>query len=446
MSNYWIERQAKAQNTLTDRGIAATEEQLKKYYSHTMKTVIRLFELTYSRVAESAINMGREPTPADLYKLDAYWKLQGELAHELEKLGTKQAKLYSRNFMEEWQTIYKNVALPNGSPFTHIDTEQAQKMINAIWCADGKSWKQRIWTNTEKLQAALNEGLTESVIAGVNPDKLKARLMEDFNVSYGRADALVRTEMAHIQTTAAEQRYKDAGVKKVQVWAKEDERLCEICGDKHEKEITIGSGEQMPPFHTKCRCCIVPVIDDKEEKPKKTINKKPLNSLGQEIQFDDKLDTEKWKETKEILLELTNEYDTRLTKIVIGGAQNAAGTVDMGGLMRLNTTDKATTIHEFAHTIAFEALSKYGVVDNKAFWKEIAAVRRAYRKNVGDNSNNWISTYEHSNKALDEFFAEAFTHAKLYEMDIDKPSKYGDDYTYSHQVLDITNKYFKKPI
>ena len=163
--------------------------------------------------------------------------------------------------MEHWQTIYKNVALPNGSPFTHIDTEQAQKMINAIWCADGKSWKQRIWTNTEKLQAALNEGLTESVIAGVNPDKLKARLMDEFNVSYGRADALVRTEMAHIQTTAAEQRYKDAGVKKVQVWAKEDERLCEICGQKHEKEITLGSGELMPPFHTKCRCCIVPVIE-----------------------------------------------------------------------------------------------------------------------------------------------------------------------------------------
>ena len=261
MSEYWYDRQAKAQNALTDKGIEATEAQLKKYYSHTMRTVIRLFEDTYNRAAESAMNMGREPTPADLYKLDTYWKLQGQLAHELEKLGAKQEKLYSRNFMELWQTIYKNIAIPGGETFTHIDTQQAQQLINAIWCADGQSWKQRIWKNTERLREALNEGLTESVIAGVNPDKLKNRLMKDFNVSYGRADALVRTEMAHIQTTAAEQRYKDAGIKKVQVWAKEDESLCEICGDKHENEITIGTGEQLPPFHTKCRCCIVPVIE-----------------------------------------------------------------------------------------------------------------------------------------------------------------------------------------
>lgn len=260
MSEYWVERQAKAQNALTDKGIAATEKQLQKYYASTMRRVIDLFELTYSRVADSAINMGREPTPADLYKLDTYWQLQGQLAAELEKLGNKQAKLYSKNFMEHWQTIYKNVAIPGGEVFTHIDTEQARKMINAIWCADGQTWSNRIWKNTERLKEALNEGLTDSVIAGVNPDKLKARLVDEFNVSYNRADALVRTEMAHIQTTAAEQRYKDAGIKRVQVWAKEDERLCKVCGKLHEQYYTLG--EKLPiPAHTKCRCCIVPVIE-----------------------------------------------------------------------------------------------------------------------------------------------------------------------------------------
>ena len=261
MSNYWIDRQARAQNALTDKGIEATERELQRYYSRTMNRVMRLFEIVYNRVAESAINNGREPTPADLYRLDAYWQLQAQLSHELEALGDKQANLFSRRFMEQWQTIYKNVALPGGEVFTHIDTAQARQMINAIWCADGKTWAQRIWKNTERLREALNEGLTDSVIAGINPDKLKQRLMDDFQVSYGRADAIVRTEMAHIQTTAAEQRYKDAGIEKVQVWAKEDERLCDICGKLHEKTIVIGSGEEMPPFHTKCRCCIVPVID-----------------------------------------------------------------------------------------------------------------------------------------------------------------------------------------
>ena len=260
MSDYWIERQARAQNALTDKGIAATEKQLQRYYATTMNKVMSLFEIVYNRAAESAINNGRQPTPADLYRLDAYWKLQAELAHELEKLGDKQARLYSRNFMEHWQTIYKNIAIPGGETFTHIDTEQARQMINAIWCADGQTWSNRIWRNTDKLREALNEGLTESVIAGVNPDKLKNRLMDEFQVSYNRADAIVRTEMAHIQTSAAEQRYKDAGIEKVQVWAKEDERLCEICGKLHEQTYMLG--EKLPiPAHTKCRCCIVPVIE-----------------------------------------------------------------------------------------------------------------------------------------------------------------------------------------
>ena len=260
MSDYWVDRQARAQNALTDKGIEATERQLRRYYQGTMNRIMNLFETVYNRVAESAINNGREPTPADLYRLDAYWQLQGQLAHELERLGDRQARLYSRNFMNHWETIYRNVAIPSGGTFTHIDKEQAQKMIDAIWCADGQSWSNRIWKNTDLLREALNEGLTESVIAGVNPDKLKQRIMEQFNVSYNRADALVRTEMAHIQTAAAEQRYKDAGIEKVQVWAKEDERLCEICGKLHEKTFIVG--EKLPiPAHTKCRCCIVPVVD-----------------------------------------------------------------------------------------------------------------------------------------------------------------------------------------
>ena len=259
-SNYWIDRQARAQNALTDKSIAQTEKQLIKYYSHTSRRIMDSFELTYNRVVDAAMNQGREPTPADLYKLDSYWQLQTELTKELEKLGAKQQALYNRQFMDLWQTVYKNIALPSGAAFSGIDTAAAQQMINQIWCADGLTWSQRIWNNTEKLMEALNEGLTESVVAGVNPNKLKERLMAEFNVSYNRADALVRTEMAHIQTKAAEQRYKDSGVKKVHIWAREDERLCDICGKLHEKEYTLG--QQIPvPAHPKCRCCIVPVID-----------------------------------------------------------------------------------------------------------------------------------------------------------------------------------------
>ena len=45
---------------------------LSKYYSTAAKTVVAEFERTYLKVL-NAVEDGRAPTPADLYKLDTYW-------------------------------------------------------------------------------------------------------------------------------------------------------------------------------------------------------------------------------------------------------------------------------------------------------------------------------------------------------------------------------------
>jgi hypothetical protein len=47
----------------------------------------------------------------------------------------------------------------------------------------------------------------ETVITGKPSAKLRKLLMDDFGVSYRQADRIVRTELAHIQTQAAQKRY-----------------------------------------------------------------------------------------------------------------------------------------------------------------------------------------------------------------------------------------------
>ena len=84
-------------------------------------------------------------------------------------------------------------------------------------------------------------------------------LRERFNVSYSRADALVRTELAHVQTEAAKQRYKDYGLDEVEIWADPDERTCPVCEKLHKKVYPVGANVPIPA-HPRCRCCIVPVI------------------------------------------------------------------------------------------------------------------------------------------------------------------------------------------
>jgi SPP1 gp7 family putative phage head morphogenesis protein len=186
--------------------------------------------------------------------------MQGQLRRELQKLGDKQISTMSKIFELHFFDIYYSIAIPSKDAFTTINREGAMQLINAIWCADGKSFSERVWDNVNSLVETLNEGLVDCVITGRKTSQLKKDLQERFGVSYSRADSVVRTEMSHIQNTAAKQRYEDYGVEEFEVWADKDERLCEICGKLHKKRYPVGSPSPVP-VHPRCRCSIIPVVD-----------------------------------------------------------------------------------------------------------------------------------------------------------------------------------------
>lgn len=257
--NYWLERSVKAQQALTEKSIKETEKQLKKYYGKSMEKIIGQFEKTYNKILLSK-SEGKEPTVADLYKLDTYWQMQGQLRAELQKLGDKQISLLSKNFELHFFDIYYSFGIPGEEAFSTIDAALVQQLINQIWVADGTSWSQRVWNNTDKLQQALNDNLMNAVITGVKSGELKKLLVNEFNVSYERADSLVRTEIAHIQTQAAQKRYEDYGIQEVEVLVDEDERTCPICSKLEGKRVPI-HGVMPIPAHPRCRCAIIPVVE-----------------------------------------------------------------------------------------------------------------------------------------------------------------------------------------
>lgn len=257
--DYWVDRSIKAQQALTNKSIRETEKQLKKYYGNSMEKILGQFEKTYNKILLSK-SEGKEPTPADLYKLDTYWQLQGQLRAELQKLGDKQISLLSKNFELHFFDIYYAFAIPGEEAFSTLDTALVQQLINQIWVADGSSWSQRVWNNTNKLQQALNDNLLNAVIGGFKSGELKKLLVNDFNVSFERADSLVRTEIAHIQTQAAQKRYEDYGLQEVEVLVDEDERTCPICSKLEGKRFPI-HGTMPIPAHPRCRCALLPVVD-----------------------------------------------------------------------------------------------------------------------------------------------------------------------------------------
>lgn len=263
--NYWEKRTLEAQQAITDRNIKDIEKQVAKYYKTAASNTVGGFLITYNKILQQ-IEKGQTPTPALLYKLDTYWQQQGQLKQELQRLGDKQTELYIKKFKEQFYDIYNSFAIKDDTNFHYISDDTVEQVIKYIWCADGKSFSDRVWNNTDKLQQALNDELINCVLTGKSPRQLRERLMYQFNVSYGRADSLVRTELAHIQTKAAEQRYNDMGVKYVQVWADKDERRCDICGKLHTQVYVLGRDKIPIPAHTNCRCTLIPVTKPQEGK------------------------------------------------------------------------------------------------------------------------------------------------------------------------------------
>lgn len=168
------------------------------------------------------------------------------------------------------------------------------------------------------------------------------------------------------------------------------------------------------------------------------LEKQRANQSGQ-VQYHERIR----EATRNLIESLVNEYNTRLKTVTIG-AEKAAGDTDLAGVrIRLSNQQSSTVIHEFAHTLANTDAERYGLTNDKEFWKEIKKTRREYTKAVDEDHSKSISFYANDRK-VDEFFAEAFTHAKMRELGLTIPDKYGKDFTYSQQVLDTVKKYFGK--
>lgn len=175
----------------------------------------------------------------------------------------------------------------------------------------------------------------------------------------------------------------------------------------------------------------------------KKVEKPAINVFGKEITFDAKIEENgRFNQSVTMIKQLSARYKTKLQEVKVG-SQKSAGSVQISGsIMNLSSKDQATTIHEFAHTISMENQTKFGLYDEKGFWKDIRKEWRAYKKKVGDDTSKWISTYEHSSNSADEFMAEAFTLATLNEYGLDVPKKYGDGLEYAKIILAIIKRYF----
>ena len=263
-SNYWAERQERASAAIADRTAADIEKALTKQYNSAMRQVIADFEATYDKLLATKA-AGRDPTPADLYKLDRYWKMQANIKHILQELGDKQVETLSKAFEDEWHEVYDTIALPSDAAFSTIAEDTTKVVVNGVWAPDGKAFSQRVWDNVDNLVETLNKELVHCVTTGKPNSYLAKKLQERFNVSYSKAKTLVHTEVVAIETEAAAQRYQDYGFTEYIYKTSPSEGRCSICKRMDKKRFKYTerqTGVNSPPIHPNCKCQIMPVMND----------------------------------------------------------------------------------------------------------------------------------------------------------------------------------------
>ena len=244
--DYWTRRMMRAQR-YTDQNIEELEKQYAKIYQNAHSEVQKQFQLLLYRKSHPDNSPKGKFTRTNLYNMERYKVAEAQLELIVNKMSDELREKTKEFLQKEYETTSK--AFNSSSVMFHtIDERKLDTIINEVWCADGKNWSERIWTSEIKLKSKLQEVLMECVLKGYSASKASKILQEEFGVSRSNANRLARTELAHIETVAAQDRYKEYGITKWQVLVSEDEKTCPRCASMEGAIFPIDSTPPVP-FH-----------------------------------------------------------------------------------------------------------------------------------------------------------------------------------------------------
>lgn len=148
------------------------------------------------------------------------------------------------------------------STFARIDPQTVEKILAVPWV--GSEFSSRIWADKDKLTRELMQTLSRGFVRGDSLDRMTREFAQRMGVSESRAATLIHTESAHMAAEAAEQGYRETGVKSYRFEAALDLKTCLVCGALDQREFPLAeheTGINYPPLHPRCRCTTVPVTE-----------------------------------------------------------------------------------------------------------------------------------------------------------------------------------------
>ena len=253
-NDYWIKRE---RDQTYRKQLFSLDNALRKEYLRSLKNTKQDLLDLYDEII-TASNDGTL-LASDLYRYNRYYQMMNQLNQEMTRLGGEEIKITEQKLLD----MYNITAAQVGNSLNFaigVNADTAKKAVESIWCADGKHWSSRIWTNKKALQERIQNGLIDCISRGVSKNELVKQLQKDMGVGFNQADRLARTELTYIQNRATLDRFSEAGVQKYIYLSAHDDRTSEKCLGMNGKEFLLKDakpGINFPPLHPYCRCTIL---------------------------------------------------------------------------------------------------------------------------------------------------------------------------------------------
>lgn len=117
----------------------------------------------------------------------------------------------------------------------------------------GKHFSDRVWDNEKEVANHLHKQVNNFLKGKVNVNQIRKDIEKTFNTSAYNSKRLVETEVSRVSGNAFDRYCKETGVKRVRYNATLDSKLCDDCGQYHDKVFDI-KDKLETPRHPLCRC------------------------------------------------------------------------------------------------------------------------------------------------------------------------------------------------
>lgn len=241
---------------------------------------------------------------SDFYRSGQLQNILDTIRKECQKMGQYENKTMNKLLPDAVNKGYEIAGDTFDIHLGHLNKKAVESVVRDKWTE--KSFSDRIWDNKAKLIDQLNDKLLTGLSTGQSPYKIATELSKSLNVGKNVAQRLATTEYMNKLNMGQKKAYEEAGYDEVRWHAVEDERKCAVCGKLHDTKFKLNEAPHAP-IHPRCRCILLPVIDEMEESGTTKAIEFPMSSFKQIAPIRDK------KEQYNFDLDLTNHIISKIT-------------------------------------------------------------------------------------------------------------------------------------